>query len=142
LIPLIIQAAQGQRDSIAVFGTDYDTPDGTCVRDYIHIQDLADAHLKAMAYLRDGNASDIANLGNSEGNSVLEVIETVKRVTQSDFNVKKTARRAGDADKLVASSEKARKLLGWVPRKGDIETIVKDAWAWARVHPNGYEHRG
>ena len=141
LIPLIIKAAQGQRKSISVFGTDYDTPDGTCVRDYIHIQDLADAHLKAMAYLRSGEASNTINLGNSVGNSVLEVIETVKRVTQTDFKMRKTARRAGDADKLVASSEKARKLLGWEPRKGDIETIVKDAWAWSRVHPNGYEDR-
>ena len=141
LIPLIIQAAQGQRKDISVFGTDYDTPDGTCIRDYIHIQDLADAHLKAMAYLRDGKPSNIVNLGNSVGNSVMEVIEAVKRVTQTDFKVRKTARRAGDADKLVASSEKARKLLGWEPRKGDIETIVKDAWAWSRVHPNGYEDR-
>lgn len=139
LIPNILFAASGKREKIMVFGDDYDTPDGTCVRDYIHVEDLADAHIKAMGYLRDGNASLTVNLGNAIGNSVLEVIETVKAVTGKDFTVERHARRAGDADKLVASSEKAQRILGWTPQKGDIRTIVEDAWQFMQSHPNGYE---
>lgn len=139
LIPNILFAASGKREKIMVFGDDYDTPDGTCVRDYIHVEDLADAHIKAMEYLRAGNESLTVNLGNSIGNSVLEVIETVKAVTGKDFLVEHQARRAGDADTLVASSEKARDVLGWTPKKSDIRTIVEDAWRFMQRHPNGYE---
>jgi len=138
LIPNIFFAATGRRDKISVFGDDYDTPDGTCVRDYIHIEDLADAHIKARNYLSNGGDSVILNLGNSIGNSVLEVIEAVKRVTGKDFPVEHAARRAGDADKLVASSKKAQSLLGWTPEKGDINTIVEDAWRWMSANPDGY----
>lgn len=138
LIPNVLLAAEGQREDIKVFGRDYDTPDGTCLRDYIHVEDLADAHLKAMAYLRHGGASDIFNLGNAIGNSVLEVIEAAKRVTQRDFPVVFAARRPGDADRLVASPAKAQQALGWKPVKHDIDTIVADAWQWRRQHPAGY----
>jgi len=139
LIPNILFAASGKREKIMVFGDDYDTPDGTCVRDYIHVEDLADAHIKAMEYLRSGNESITVNLGNSIGNSVLEVIETVKAVTGKDFTVEHHDRRPGDADKLVASSEKAQRVLGWTPKKGDIRTIVEAAWRFMQSHPHGYE---
>ena len=130
LIPNVLMAAEGTRDKIAVFGTDYATPDGTCVRDYIHIEDLADAHLRAMNYLRDGGKSGIFNLGNAEGNSVRDIIEAVKRVTDRDFTVVDGDRRPGDADKLVAAPDKAHDMLGWRPQKGAIDTIVRDAWNW------------
>ncbi|MDQ1257004.1 MAG: UDP-glucose 4-epimerase [Candidatus Hydrogenedentes bacterium] len=139
LIPIVLMAALGLRDGVTVFGTGYDTPDGTCVRDYIHVEDLADAHLKAMAYLRNGHGAGIFNLGNCIGNSVREVIETVKRVTGHDFPIHYGEPRTGDADKLVASSESAQRQLGWQPRKGDIETIVRDAWTWRQAHPRGYK---
>jgi UDP-glucose 4-epimerase len=138
LIPNVLMVADGTRDHVNVFGNNYDTPDGTCVRDYIHVEDLADAHIRAMRYLRDGAASDIMNLGSSQGNSVMEVIEAVKRVTGKDVPVVMSERRPGDADRLVASSEKAQRLLQWRPAKGDIDTIVNDAWAWRLAHPEGY----
>jgi UDP-glucose 4-epimerase len=139
LIPNVFMAAEGLRPALDVFGDDYDTPDGTCVRDYIHILDLADAHARAMAYLRNGNASQVFNLGNSTGHSVLEVIEAVKCVTGLNVAVNMCPRRPGDADRLVASSTKARVTLGWNPMYDDIETIVGDAWAWRKAHPHGYE---
>jgi len=138
LIPNILMAAEGKREHISVFGRDYPTPDGTCVRDYIHVEDLSDAHLKAMSYLRDGGESDVFNLGNNIGNSVLEVIETVKRVTGRDFPVVYADRRPGDSARLVASSDKAQKILNWKPRKGAIATIVEDAWNWRQAYPEGY----
>jgi UDP-glucose 4-epimerase len=138
LIPNILMAAEGVREHVKVFGSDYNTPDGTCVRDYIHVEDLADAHIRAMNYLRNDGASEIMNLGNSLGNSVMEVIESVKRVTGKDVPVVMAERRPGDADRLVASSEKAQDLLQWRPTKGDIDTIVRDAWAWRQAHPEGY----
>lgn len=138
LIPNILRAATGKRDKIMVFGDDYPTPDGTCVRDYIHVVDLADAHLKAMAYLRSGGASDIFNLGNAKGTSVLEVIDAVKRISGRDFPVEIAPRRPGDPPVLVASSDKAERVLGWQPRRPDIDTIVADAWAWEQAHPKGY----
>jgi UDP-glucose 4-epimerase len=138
LIPNILMAAAGERERILVFGDDYDTPDGTCVRDYIHVADLAEAHLLAMNHLRKSGESVVANLGNAVGNSVLEVIETVKRVTGRDFEVTRAPRRPGDAARLVASSSKARALLGWQPEKGDIESIVRDAWQWRQARPHGY----
>ncbi|MCX5757285.1 MAG: UDP-glucose 4-epimerase GalE [Candidatus Hydrogenedentes bacterium] len=138
LVPLVILAATGERECVTVFGRNYDTPDGTCIRDYIHIADLADAHLLAMRYLREGGSSEIVNLGNSVGHSVLEIIRSVERVTGKTVPVEYGERRPGDADRLVASSEKARRTLGWTPRRGDIDTIVQDAWNWRRSHPQGY----
>jgi UDP-glucose 4-epimerase len=142
LIPSVLLAAAGRRKNVQVFGDDYPTPDGTCVRDYIHVEDLADAHLKAMGYLRDGHASEIINLGNSVGISVLDVIAAVERVTGRKVRTVQSRRRPGDAAILVASFEKARTLLGWVPRKSDIDTIVTDAWSWMKTHPQGYLERG
>jgi len=130
LIPLILAAAAGDRDSIKVFGTDYDTRDGSCIRDYIHVTDLADAHLRAMDYLRNGGESTCMNLGNCLGNSVLEVIEAAKKVTGRDIPVVLDERRPGDPPALVGSAKKAEALLKWVPRYGDIETILEHAWKW------------
>lgn len=138
LVPNVIGAAEGTRAELKVFGSDYNTPDGTCIRDYIHVEDLADAHIRGMQYLRAGGHSDIMNLGNSVGNSVLEVIAAVQRVTGNDVPYTVAPRRPGDADRLVASSEKAQEVLGWRPQKGDIDTIVRDAWTWFQAHPNGY----
>jgi UDP-glucose 4-epimerase len=138
LIPNVLRAAEGALEHVQVFGQDYATADGTCVRDYIHIEDLADAHLRAMQYLRADGASSIVNLGNSIGNSVLEVIDAVRRVTGRDVPVVMAARRPGDADRLVASADKARQLLRWQPQKSAIDIIVADAWAWRQAHPDGY----
>ncbi len=138
LIPNILLAADGEHDHLMVYGRDYATPDGTCVRDYIHILDLAEAHRLAMQYLRDGGASERINLGNSIGHSVLEVIQSVERVTGKPVPVVFGERRPGDADRLVASSEKARRVLGWNPTRGDIDVIVRDAWTWRQQHPKGY----
>lgn len=140
LIPLIIQAALGQRPSIQVFGEDYNTPDGTCVRDYIHVSDLADAHMRAVNYLMDGGESNIFNLGNGQGFSVKEVISTVKNVTGRDFPVVTSPRRAGDPAVLIASSEKARTVLGWDPKFAKLEDIIGSAWEWHKNHPNGYNN--
>lgn len=130
LIPLILDAASGKRQDIKVFGTDYDTPDGSCIRDYIHVYDLATAHLLALHYLEEGKESNFFNLGNALGTSVLEVVESVKKVTNRKFRVTMTDRREGDPAKLVGSSEKAQKVLGWKPVYGDIDTIVEHAWKW------------
>lgn len=130
IIPLVLDAAAGSREEIKVFGTDYDTPDGSCVRDYIHVYDLATAHLLALHYLEQGGESDFFNLGNAQGVSVLEVIEAVKRVTGRTFKVTLADRRAGDPAILVGSSEKAARVLGWKPVYGDIHTIVEHAWRW------------
>lgn len=130
LIPLILDAAGGRRPDIKVFGTDYDTPDGSCVRDYIHVSDLADAHLRALLYLQKGGKSDFFNLGNEKGTSVLEAVKAVKKVTGRDFPVLLSERRPGDPAKLVGSSRKAKAVLGWQPKYGEIETIVEHAWRW------------
>lgn len=130
LIPLVLDAASGIREDIKVFGTAYDTPDGSCVRDYIHVTDLAKAHLLGLHYLEEGRKSDFFNLGNTKGTSVLEVIEAVKRVTGKEFQVTLTGRRAGDPAKLVGNSKKAQEVLGWTPDYGDIDTIVEHAWKW------------
>ncbi len=130
IIPLVLDAAGGKRECIKVFGTDYDTPDGSCIRDYIHVTDLATAHLLALHYLEKGGESDFFNLGNAMGTSVLEVIDSVKRVTGKEFRVVLSERRPGDPAKLVGDSEKARKVLGWKPVYGEIDTIVRDAWNW------------
>jgi len=137
LIPLIIQAALGQRPDIKIFGTDYDTPDGTCIRDYIHIDDLCRAHLLALNKL-DDCAEQVYNLGNGQGYSVREVIETVRRVSGKDFKVIETDRRPGDPAVLTSDATKARRELGWAPEKPELETMVATAWKWHRDHPDGY----
>lgn len=138
LIPLVLQAAMGQRSHISIFGTDYNTPDGTCVRDYVHILDLAQAHILALEALeKSGNL--VYNLGSGQGFSVRQVIEAVCKVTGLDFTVKEEGRRPGDPDFLIASSEKIRRELGWKPKYDSIEAIVDSAWQWRKVHPHGYE---
>lgn len=130
LIPLVLQAALGLRDNIAIYGTDYPTADGTCIRDYIHVCDLADAHLLGLEYLLKGGSSAVFNLGNGRGFSVREVIEAAQRVTGRPIPVTETARRAGDSSELVGSSQKARDILGWDPQYGEIDTILAHAWQW------------
>jgi len=130
LIPLILDAALGKRAAIDVYGTDYPTPDGTAVRDYIHVQDLADAHVKALAYLFDGGQTTQVNLGTGTGNSVREVIDAVERVTGRPVPRREVARRAGDPPELVADPSKANSLLGWEPQMSDIDSIIRTAWAW------------
>ena len=129
LIPLVLDAALGIRDSISIFGTDYNTPDGTCIRDYIHVNDLARAHILAYEYLVNGGKSDFFNLGNGKGYSVKEIIDTCKKVTGADFKVETVNRREGDPDVLVADSSKVKDVLGWTPQY-DLETIVSSAWDW------------
>jgi UDP-glucose 4-epimerase len=132
LIPLLLQAAAGRRERVSVFGRDYDTPDGTCIRDYIHVVDLCQAHLLALAWLEQGQPSAAFNLGNGSGFSVLEVIEAVRRVTQQPVPVEDAPRRAGDPARLVADSRLIRTQLGWSPRFADLDTIVGHAWAFER----------
>lgn len=138
LIPLIVFAALGKRTSIKLFGTDYPTQDGTCVRDYVHVVDLADAHLRALEAMRADPRSRAYNLGNGQGYSVRQVIEVVRAVTGRTITAEEAPRRAGDPAVLVASSERARRELGWMPRYPDLETIVAHAWAWHRAHPEGF----
>jgi len=138
LIPLILQTALGQRPSIQVFGDDYNTPDGTCVRDYIHVSDLADAHLRAVDHLMQGGNSEVFNLGNGQGFSVKEVIAKVKEVTGRDFPVVVSPRREGDPAVLIASSDKARSVLGWQPKRNKLDDIIRSAWEWHLHHPDGY----
>jgi UDP-glucose 4-epimerase len=130
LIPLILQAALGKRESIGIFGTDYDTPDGTCIRDYIHVLDLARAHNLALNYLEAGGESSVFNLGTGTGNSVREVIESCKTVTGLPINVAEHPRRAGDPPRLIASATKAKTVLGWEPEYTDINEIISTAWNW------------
>ncbi len=130
IIPLVLDAASGKREDIKVFGIDYDTPDGSCIRDYIHVTDLATAHLLALHHLEVGKDSDCFNLGNAMGTSVLEIVDSVKRVTGKEFKVTLTDRRPGDPARLVGSSDKAQSVLGWKPIYGDIDTIVSHAWKW------------
>lgn len=132
LIPLVIQAALGKREKVIIYGTDYPTPDGTCMRDYIHVTDLAVAHILALEYLQAGNPSAVYNLGNEQGHSVREVVETVRRVSGRDFLVEEGPPREGDPAVLVASSQKIRKELGWRPLHGELEEIVRTAWEWHR----------
>jgi UDP-glucose 4-epimerase len=138
LVPLVLEAAARRRERVSVFGADYPTPDGTAVRDYVHVEDLGDAHLLALRHLRDGGGSERLNLGNGTGHSVLEVIETARRVTGRDVPFEKTARREGDPPRLVADARRARRVLGWVPRRPSLEDIVRSAWEWRQSHPRGY----
>lgn len=141
LIPLILQVPNGKRETIFIYGTDYDTPDGTCIRDYIHVTDLAQAHILAVQYLNNGGESDIFNLGNGVGYSVREVIETARKVTGHPIPATETSRRAGDPARLVASSEKAKSVLGWKPVHDSFEEIIASAWNWHKNHPNGYDEK-
>lgn len=141
LIPLILQVPNGKREAISIFGTDYPTKDGTCVRDYIHVTDLAQAHILAVKYLMEGNESDIFNLGNGIGFTVREVIETAKEVTQKPIKAVEEGRRAGDPAVLIASSEKAKKVLGWKPEHADLHEIIESAWKWHSTHPEGYQSK-
>ncbi|MEX1029162.1 MAG: UDP-glucose 4-epimerase GalE [Paenibacillaceae bacterium] len=139
LIPLILQVPLGQREYISIFGDDYPTKDGTCIRDYLHVDDLADAHILAMNKLRDGGESDVYNLGSGSGFSVLEMIEVARKVTNHPIPAIMVERRAGDPAVLIASSDKIKLELGWNPRKDNVETIIQDAWNWHSNHPNGYK---
>ncbi len=138
LIPLILQVANAKREYISIYGSDYPTTDGTCIRDYIHVTDLADAHILATKYLEKGNPSDIFNLGNGEGFSVREIIEESRNVTGHPIPVKVDSRRAGDPAVLIASNAKARQVLGWQPQFDDINTILSTAWNWHKNHPEGF----
>jgi UDP-glucose 4-epimerase len=130
LIPLILDVALGNREDIKIFGTDYSTADGTCIRDYIHVLDLADAHIKALERLQNGGKSDVFNLGNGQGFSVREVIDTVEKVTGKKIKASEVGRRPGDPPVLVGSALKARKLLGWQPKYDDLSLIIDTAWRW------------
>lgn len=140
LIPLVLQTALGQRSNISIFGTDYPTPDGTCIRDYIHVDDLADAHLRALGLLEPGVHFQL-NLGSGRGHSVREVIEACRIVTGHSIPVVEEARRPGDPAELVADSRLAQRTLGWVPKYTSILDIVQTAWGWHRNHPSGYSHQ-
>lgn len=128
----------GQREYISIFGDDYDTSDGTCIRDYIHVTDLAQAHILAVDYLMKGNESNIFNLGNGVGFTVKEVIDTARKVTGHEIPARIAERRAGDPARLIASSDKARQVLLWKPEHANLEEIISTAWNWHKNHPNGY----
>jgi UDP-glucose 4-epimerase len=139
LVPLVLQVALGQREFISVFGEDYPTEDGTCIRDYIHVSDLADAHILALEQLRQGGESAIYNLGNGQGYSVKQVIEISREVTGHPIPAKFEARRSGDPAVLIASSERARSGLGWNPKRHELKDIISSAWKWHNTHPGGYD---
>ena len=139
LVPIVLQVPLGARSEVTVFGDDYDTPDGTCVRDYVHVADLIDAHLSALDHLRSGGASDVFNLGSENGYSVLEIVKAAEAVVGRSIPYSIGPRRPGDPDRLIASSEKAKRILGWRPRQGSVGGIIESAWAWHRGHPHGYK---
>ena len=138
LLPIVLQVAMGEREKLQIFGDDYNTPDGTNVRDYVHPFDLADAHILAVDYLRNGNESSAFNLGSSTGFSNLEIVKAAREVTDKEIPAEIAARRGGDPDTLIAASEKARKVLGWKPEFDDIHKIIETAWKWHTTHPQGY----
>ncbi|MEM6431851.1 MAG: UDP-glucose 4-epimerase GalE [Deinococcota bacterium] len=138
LIPLVLDVARGRRDTIKIFGDDYPTTDGTCVRDYVHVEDLADAHVLALESLKQDGTANVYNLGSGQGYSVQEVIETCRQVTGHAIPTEVVARRAGDPAALVADSSRIRKTLGWQPKFDDLEAMVASAWAWFQAHPEGY----
>ncbi|WP_042345891.1 UDP-glucose 4-epimerase GalE [Bacillus massiliigorillae] len=141
IIPLILQTALGLRENMTIFGDDYDTEDGTCIRDYIHVVDLVEAHILALEYLMKGNQSIILNLGSGNGYSVKELIDTAKKVTGLSIHVVQGGRRVGDPSRLIASSEKAKAVLGWNPQYTNIQEIIETAWNWHKAHPNGYSNK-
>ena len=138
LIPNVLAAANGELPFVSVFGDDYDTPDGTCIRDYIHVADLGDAHLRALEFLQNGGDSTHINLGNGLGFSVLEVIEAARKVSGKNIEVKIEPKRAGDPSRLIADARKASEVLDWKPKYATLETIIRTAWDWKQAHPRGY----
>lgn len=141
LVPIILQVALGQREQLSIFGDDYETPDGTCIRDYVHVEDLIAAHILALEYLTAGNESDIFNLGSSQGYSVKEMLDAAREVTGKEIPAVIAPRRAGDPSTLVASSAKAAEILHWQPRYTNIKEIIETAWNWHTSHPNGYQEQ-
>lgn len=141
LIPNVLTAAADETATLPVFGSDYPTPDGTAIRDYTHVVDLADAHVRALAYLGRGGKSEFINVGTGDGYSVLQVIDAARKVTGRSIHVRMEPRRPGDSPRLVADIRKAKAVLGWVPRQSDLETIIRSAWAWRLKNPNGYVAR-
>jgi UDP-glucose 4-epimerase len=141
LTPIILQVAAGQRDQLKIFGDDYNTPDGTNVRDYVHVLDLVDAHILAINYLKAGNDSDVFNLGSSTGFSVKQMVEAAREVTGEPIPAEIAERRSGDPDSLIAASQKARDVLQWQPQYDDVKEIIQTAWNWKQQHPRGYEDR-
>ena len=135
LVPLMLDAIDGKRDALTIFGTDYETPDGTCIRDYVHVSDLVDAHLLGLKWLSDGKPSDVFNLGTGTGFSVREVAEYSKAVTNKAVPVIEGARRAGDYTRLVSGSNKAEDTLGWTPQRSNLKAMISDAWRW---HQTGH----
>jgi UDP-glucose 4-epimerase len=134
---LVLQTALGQREAVKIYGTDYPTADGTCVRDYVHVNDLADAHIRALEHLKSGGPSKAYNLGSESGHSVRQIINRAKAITGIDFPVQESGRRSGDPAVLVASSGRIREELGWRPGS-DLDAIIGSAWAWHKNHPGGY----
>lgn len=141
LLPIVLQVAMGKRDKLQIFGDDYNTPDGTNIRDYVHPLDLADAHILAVDYLKVGNPSTAFNLGSSTGFSNREILEAARKVTNKEIPAEIAPRRGGDPDVLVASSTKAREVLGWKPQFDDISKIIETAWKWHTLHPEGYQDK-
>ncbi|WP_324177298.1 UDP-glucose 4-epimerase GalE [Ligilactobacillus salivarius] len=141
LLPIVLQVAMGKRDKLQIFGDDYNTPDGTNIRDYVHPLDLADAHILAVDYLKAGNPSTAFNLGSSTGFSNREILEAARKVTNKEIPAEIAPRRGGDPDVLVASSAKAREVLGWKPQFDDISKIIETAWKWHILHPEGYQDK-
>lgn len=141
LLPIVLQVAMGKRDKLQIFGDDYNTPDGTNIRDYVHPLDLADAHILAVDYLKAGNPSTAFNLGSSTGFSNREILEAARKVTDKEIPAEIAPRRGGDPDVLVASSTKAREVLGWKPQFDDISKIIETAWKWHTLHPEGYQDK-
>ncbi len=137
LIPIVLEVARGKRDKLIIFGDDYDTPDGTCVRDYIHVLDLAQAHILALRALDGGSRT--YNLGNGKGYSIMEVVQTARDITGHPIPVEIGARRPGDPDILIADSEQIRRELGWTPQYPDLRSIIESAWNWFQKHPDGYD---
>ncbi len=141
LIPLVLEAASGKREKISIFGTDYPTKDGTCIRDYIHVSDLAQAHILAVKYLLGGGKSEVFNLGNGTGFSVREIVEAAREVTGRPILAQEAERRAGDPAVLIASSQKAKEILGWEPKYTKIQEMIQTAWVWHQHHPHGFDGR-
>lgn len=139
LIPIILKTAMGQQDILKIYGNDYQTPDGTNVRDYVHVTDLAQAHILALKYLQAGNTSTAFNLGSNQGFSVQEIIQAARKVTQKAIPTEIAPRRGGDPDILIADSSRAKSILGWQPQYTDIQAIIKTAWTWKQKHPQGYQ---
>lgn len=138
LLPIILQTALGQREKFTIYGEDYETPDGTCIRDYVHVVDLIDAHILALEYLQAGNSSNTFNLGSSTGFSVKQMLEAAREVTGKEIPATVVSRRAGDPSTLIAASDKAREVLGWKPQYTEVNKIIESAWNWHVKHPEGY----